>query len=155
MMNTKRICVFVSLVFLILAVNCTAVDKAQSGLEKRVLSVTTEAGSVAIEAELAIKPEQRTQGLMWRKELPDGKGMLFVFERDEVLSFWMKNCLIDLSIAFIKYDGTILEIKTMYSGDLNSVHSSRSARYALEAPKGWYERAGIKAGDTIDLSSLP
>ena len=110
------------------------------------------AEAVHITAEIAKTDEERSQGLMYRKKLPDGEGMLFIFERDQQLSFWMKNTLIPLSIAFIASDGRITEIKDMYPQDLNTVQSSRSVRYALEAPQGWFTRAGVKAGDTISLN---
>ena len=102
-----------------------------------------------IKAEIARTQEERAQGLMYRKRLPDGEGMLFIFERDQVLSFWMKNTLIPLSIAFIASDGRIIETKDMRPGDPNTVLSSRSARYALEVPQGWFSRAGVKRGDVV------
>jgi uncharacterized membrane protein (UPF0127 family) len=88
---------------------------------------------------------------MYRKTLADGRGMLFVFDRDQIMSFWMKNTLIPLSIAFISKDGRILEIRDMEPLDETSVRSGRSARYALEAPRGWFGRAGIKTGDMVVL----
>jgi len=102
-----------------------------------------------VRAEIAETQEDRNKGLMYRKELPDGKGMLFVFEYDHVLSFWMKNTYIPLSIAFIAHDGKIIDIKDMYPHDTTSVLSSRSARYALEVPRGWFSRAGVREGDTV------
>ncbi|MDR2144629.1 MAG: DUF192 domain-containing protein [Treponema sp.] len=135
--------------------NGTEITKPQAVLETKVIGIHTASGStVPIEAELAKTAAERQAGLMFRKELRDGKGMLFIFENDEVLSFWMKNTLIPLSIAFIYYDGTIIEIKDMYPQDLSPVHSSRSVRYALEAPRGWFDRAGVKAGDRLDISGL-
>jgi len=104
-----------------------------------------------VKAEIARTQEEKSQGLMFRKKLPDGEGMLFVYERDEVLSFWMKNTLIPLSIAFIASDGRIIEIKDMYPHDEKSVLSSRSVRYALEAPQGWFTRAGVQNGDIIKI----
>ena len=104
-----------------------------------------------VKAEIAQTQEERNQGLMYRKKLPDGEGMLFIFERDEVLSFWMKNTLIPLSIAFIASDGRIIDIKDMYPHDENCVFSSRSVRYALEVPQGWFSRAGIQSGDVIKI----
>ena len=106
-------------------------------------------GAVPITAEIARTEQERSNGLMHRKKLPDGKGMLFVFERDQQLSFWMKNTFIPLSIAFISSDGRIVEIKDMQPHDLNSVKSSRSVRYALEVPQGWFTRAGVKVGDRL------
>ena len=88
---------------------------------------------------------------MYREKLADGEGMLFVFDRDEILSFWMKNTLIPLSIAFISYDGKIIDIKDMEPQSLEPVRSSRSVRYALEVPQGWFSRAGFGAGDMVRL----
>jgi uncharacterized membrane protein (UPF0127 family) len=102
-----------------------------------------------VKAEIARTQSERAGGLMHRKTVPDGEGMFFVFERDEVLSFWMKNTLVPLSIAFIASDGRIIEIKDMHPGDRNSVASSRSVRYALEVPLGWFSRAGVTSGDVV------
>jgi uncharacterized membrane protein (UPF0127 family) len=66
----------------------------------------------------------------------------------------MKNTLIPLSIAYITSDGRITEIRDMYPLDENSVHSSRSVRYALEVPQGWFARAGIRAGDVVRIDTL-
>jgi uncharacterized membrane protein (UPF0127 family) len=102
-----------------------------------------------VKAEIASTPEDRREGLMHRKKLPDGEGMFFIFERDGIHSFWMRNTIIPLSIAFITSDGRILEIKDMYPGDENSVSPSRSIRYALETPQGWFSRAGVQSGDIV------
>jgi len=107
-----------------------------------------------VKAEIARSQEERNKGLMYRKSLQDGAGMLFVFDRDDVLSFWMKNTLIPLSIAFIAYDGKIIDIKDMYPHDTNSVKSSRSARYALEVPQGWFSRVGVNVGDTVKIDNI-
>jgi uncharacterized membrane protein (UPF0127 family) len=77
--------------------------------------------------------------------------MLFVFEADQILSFWMKNTYIPLSIAYIAHDGKIIDIKDMYPNDTTSVVSSRSARYALETPQGWFSRSGARVGDTVKV----
>ena len=103
----------------------------------------------AVKAEIASTDEQRANGLMHREKLPDGEGMLFVFEGDQVASFYMKNTVIPLSIAFITYDGKITEIKDMYPNNEVSIKSSRSVRYALEVPQGWFSRAGVTVGDVI------
>ena len=106
-----------------------------------------------VKVEIAETNEKRAQGLMNRKELADGYGMLFIYERDEVLSFWMKNTYIPLSIAFITYEGRIIEIKDMYPHIEISVTSSRSVRYALEVPQGWFSKAGIREGDIVVMSN--
>jgi uncharacterized membrane protein (UPF0127 family) len=117
-----------------------------------VKKITFERGGeviAGIKAEIAGNSEERSLGLMYRKKLKDGEGMLFVFDNDALHSFWMKNTIIPLSIAFVLSDGRILEIKDMYPKDLTSVVPSRSIRYALEAPQGWFKRAGIRDGDVL------
>lgn len=111
------------------------------------------AAPVRLNVELALSEEEQAQGLMYRESLEDGRGMLFVFDRDKLASFWMKNTLIPLSIAYINSDGSILEIHDMRPEDLSLVRSSRSVRYALEVPQGWFGRAGVGPGDRalIDL----
>ena len=112
------------------------------------------AAPVTLTVELARTSEERSRGLMGRKSLDDGKGMLFVFERDQILSFWMKDTLIPLSIAFIASDGRITEIRDMRPRDLSAIQSGRSVRYALEVPQGWFGRAGIGIGDLVKLPEL-
>jgi uncharacterized membrane protein (UPF0127 family) len=121
----------------------------------RELPIEREGQPVAvIKAEIAVTDEERASGLMNRKELPDGNGMLFVYDRDQVMSFWMKNTYIPLSIAFITSDGRIIEIKDMYPHDETSVISSRSVRYALEVPQSWFSRVGVMLGDIINVSGI-
>jgi uncharacterized membrane protein (UPF0127 family) len=141
---------FFCLFFIILNAGFSAC--ASGKLKTTVLSIIREDSEpVYITVEIARTEEERAQGLMYRKKLPDGEGMLFIFERDQQLSFWMKNTSIPLSIAFISSDGRITEIRDMQPHDLNSVQSSRSVRYALEAPQGWFTRAGIKPGDLMQM----
>jgi len=108
----------------------------------------------SVKAEIARTEEERGMGLMHRKNLKDGEGMLFVYDSDDILSFWMKNTLVPLSIAFITSEGRIIEIKDMYPGDLKNVTSSRSARFALEAPQGWFARAGVQTGDMAGIDVI-
>ncbi|MDR0685749.1 MAG: DUF192 domain-containing protein [Spirochaetaceae bacterium] len=129
-----------------------AEQMAQPKLTSTTLVIVNQAGKdVTVDAELAVSAEEQRRGLMWRKNLDDGCGMLFVYQRDQILSFWMKNTIIPLSIAFISRDGRIIEIHDMRPQSLQAVRSSRSVRYALEAPQGWFERAGISAGCTVRL----
>jgi len=109
------------------------------------------AGGASILAELALTADEREKGLMFRKDLPEGKGMLFVFESDQRLAFWMKNTTIPLSLAYLSSDGTIREIRDLEPLSLAPVQAERSVRYALEAPRGWFERAGLKVGDRFEL----
>ena len=104
-----------------------------------------------VSAEIAEKAEDRNHGFMERKNIPDGTGMLFVFEKDQILSFWMKNTPHPLSIAYIDSKGKIRNIYDMTPYSLSSIVSTVSVRYALEVPQGWYKKNGITEGDTVVL----
>ena len=147
-----RVSALVLCVFL--AAACSAGCAPKKLAVREIIIERAGAAPVSVNAEIARTNDERSNGLMHRKNLNDGEGMLFVFERDEVLSFWMKNTLIPLSIAFIASDGRIIEIRDMRPNDLNAVKSSRSVRYALEVPQGWFVRAGVQPGDVIIISSL-
>jgi len=139
--------VFLILVFFTVLSGCSGLEK----FEKRDLVIEGRGGNVTVKAEIARTSAQHSQGLMYRKEMKDDHGMLFIFERDDNISFWMKNTLIPLSIAFISSDGRILDIRDMEPGNLNPVQPGRSFRYALEMNRGWFERTGIATGDKLKL----
>ena len=86
---------------------------------------------------------------MERKNIPDGTGMLFIFEGDQILSFWMRNTPHPLSIAYIDSRGKIRNIYDMTPFSLESITSTVSVRYALEVPQGWFHENNIQVGDTI------
>ena len=120
-----------------------AQDQPQMNLPR----VQLQAGMHIIQAQVAIAPEQRYTGLMWRREMPQHEGMLFVYEYPATQCFWMKNTLIPLSIAFIADDGTIVNLRDMQPGDAVSSHcAARPVRYALEMNQGWFAKRGIKPG---------
>ena len=103
-----------------------------------------------ITAEVATTPDERATGLMNRFSLQPDHGMLFVFEKPEPLSFWMRNTYIPLSIAFIDASGRIVNIEHMVP-QTETTHWSRGpALYALEMRKGWFVERGIKAGDRVE-----
>ncbi len=131
----------------LLALSACTAERGNPVLRKETLSV----GPATVTAEIAIAPEERRLGLMFRKKLEDGEGMLFVFESDQRLSFWMKNTLVPLSIAYISSDGAIREILDMEPQSLASVPSQHSVRFALEVPRGWFSRAGVRVGDRVGI----
>ena len=121
-------------------------------LKKSLITITRQDGSsIDCIAELAEKAEDRNHGFMERKNIPDGTGMLFIFERDQTLSFWMKNTPHPLSIAYIDSKGKIRNIFDMNPYSTDSIISTVSVRYALEVPQGWYKKNGITEGDTVVL----
>ena len=124
-------------------------------LPKTDLTITKSDGTtLTVNAEIASTPEQRNFGFMERKNIPDGTGMIFIFERDQILSFWMKNTPHPLSIAYIDSNGKIRNIYDMTPLSLSTIESTVSVRYALEVPQGWFEKNGIQTGDSIDLSPV-
>lgn len=97
-------------------------------------------------------PEEMERGLMFTENLSPDEGMLFVFEREKPLRFWMKNTPLPLSVAFIDKRGRILDIRQMQPLDDKTLHVSRQpAMYALEMNAGWFEKHGIKVGDRVEF----
>jgi len=97
-------------------------------------------------------PQERAQGLMGRRHLGENEGMLFIFETEDYHSFWMKNTLIPLSIAFIDGEGKIVRIVDMEPLSLESHPPPRPILYALEMKKGWFSTNGIRVGDVLRFS---
>ena len=113
-------------------------------------------GKHKLTAEVAVTPEETSTGLMHRFSLKPDTGMVFVFERPEVRSFWMRNTYVALSIAFIGADGRILNIEDMQPQTEDPHWSKGAALYALEMKKGWFADKGIVPGDRVDgLAKVP
>ncbi len=108
-------------------------------------------GGERFEVELATTPEQRRQGLMFREQLGEREGMLFVFDEEQTVSFWMRDTPLPLSIAFIDARGVIVHVADMVPYSEAPVPSRYPVRYALEVNKGALERAGIEVGDLVEL----
>ena len=135
---------------------CNLVFTACSALalefEERDLSITNLDGkTIPIRVELARSIREMSKGYMGRKNIPEGTGMLFIFKRDEKLSFWMKDTPTPLSIAFINSSGEIRETRNMTPFSRQSVDSSEPVRYDLEVPQGWFEKNNIGKGCIIKL----
>lgn len=135
------------LLFILLVVAFYYTRSTTEGKELYQLKV---AGKV-ITVELACTPHERGLGLMYRRQLLEDCGMLFVFSEEDYLGFWMKNTHIPLSIAFMSTEGTITQIESMEPLSLNSHDSKEKARYALEMLDGWFERHNVKVGDKVEL----
>ena len=103
--------------------------------------------------ELATTPEARSCGLSLRDSLPTNRGMLFVYAEPEILTFWMKNTRMPLSIAFIDAAGRIGSIQKMNPFPLTTVYASPvPALYALEVNQGWFEENGVGVGDVVEFN---
>jgi uncharacterized protein len=134
--------------------SCATKKELTDSPNPRLPTALLRVGGSQILAELARTEAERERGLMFRTSLEEGKGMLFLFDKDDRLAFWMKNTTIPLSLAYIASDGTLRQIVELAPLSLASVQAERSVRYALEVPKGWFDRAGVRVGDKLDLQGL-
>jgi len=126
--------------YFLLAVLLTAAARA----ELPVIQLGT--GMHVIRAEVAASNDARMQGLMYRATMPQGSGMVFVFDEIAVHCMWMKNTLIPLSVAFVDDGGTIVNIEDMQPQTEESHCAARPSRYALEMNKGWFAQRGVRPG---------
>jgi len=103
-------------------------------------------GADTVVAEVAATADERAQGLMYRDEVPDGTGMLFVFQNSEVRAFWMANTYVALDIAYMDPNYTVVDIIAMEPEVTESYPSRAPAMFALEVRQGWFEEKGIAIG---------
>lgn len=133
-------------------------DAASSTLRRKFPLDTLPTSTIAINDHtfrvwLALDSDRREEGLMWvpESEIADDQGMLFVFPEEEDLSFWMKNTITPLDIAYARMDGTIVTIDTMPPLTLQTFPSYEPAMFALEVKAGTFKHLGIVEGDTIAI----
>lgn len=148
----KNLFLHISVLFLMpvaaLAGNCSPQKLKQSELR---------IGKIKLIVEVARTREELAKGLMFRKELAENAGMLFIFEEQTTLNFWMKNTFIPLDIGFFDKDRRLVDIQSMdavkseMQTDIPSVESRKPARYALEVNRGWFARHKIKLGQKFEL----
>jgi uncharacterized membrane protein (UPF0127 family) len=119
--------------------------------EVTVLFETPLGAKVPLLCEVARTPEQKARGLMFRKYLPPLRGMIFISEEPEPLTFWMRNTEIPLSIAFVSERNTILSFEDMQPFDESIVSSFTPAKYAIEANLGWFRKYRISSGSKIKI----
>ncbi len=117
-----------------------------AGVPQRLPTILLRAGMHQITAQVAQTDAQRAVGLMYRKDMPQHEGMLFVFEQPGQQCFWMRNTLLPLAIAFLADDGSIVNIAEMKPLDETSTCSEKPVRFALEMNKGWFSQRGLKPG---------
>jgi uncharacterized membrane protein (UPF0127 family) len=108
-------------------------------------------GRDTVVAEVAQTPEQRERGLMYRQQVPDGTGMLFVFAEEQEITFWMSNTYVSLDVAFMDANLNVVDIQQMEAQTLDYHDSRAPAMYGLEVPKGWLSAHGVRVGDRARL----
>ncbi len=114
------------------------------------LEIVTKSGVQVFSVEMATTEQEKETGLMYRKELPDGKGMLFDFSPEQQVSMWMKNTYISLDMIFIRADGRILRIAENTEPESTRIISSGGlAKGVLEVIAGTAKKYGIAPGDRV------
>src|SRR5438105_3164710 len=114
------------------------------------LEIATKSGVQIFSVEMATTEDEKQKGLMYRRELADGKGMLFDFSPEQPISMWMKNTYISLDMIFIRADGRILRIAENTEPESTAIIASGGlARGVLEVPAGTARKYGIAPGDRV------
>ena len=108
-------------------------------------------GADTVVAEVAATPDERAEGLMYREEVPDGTGMLFVFQDSQPRAFWMANTYVALDIAYMDPSYRIVDIIAMEPLVTESYPSDAPAMFGLEVRQGWFAEHGITEGDQADI----
>jgi uncharacterized membrane protein (UPF0127 family) len=128
----------------------TAVAAPAPAAETQTLEIVTANGVHTFSVELVANDADRAKGLMFRRELPEGRGMLFDFERDQDVSMWMQNTYISLDMIFIQADGRIRRIAENTTPlSTATIQSGGPVRGVLEVIAGTAKKFGIKPGDRV------
>jgi uncharacterized membrane protein (UPF0127 family) len=134
-------------VLLILATGC-----AERGPNSGLATVDMQIGSRQYTLEIANTDKTRQRGLMERDSMPEAHGMIFVFEEERELNFWMKNTRFPLEILYLDAGGQVVSIDEMKPYDTKTEHrSARPAKYAIELNVGQVEKSGVKVGDVLRI----
>ncbi|HEY7690441.1 MAG TPA: DUF192 domain-containing protein [Dongiaceae bacterium] len=120
--------------------------------ERDEVLIETASGSHEFSVELAVSPDQRAQGLMFRQELGAAEGMLFLYPSDRIATMWMKNTMIPLDMLFIAADGRVVRIaERTVPQSTETISSEEPVRAVLELNGGTVARLGIEAGAVVRL----
>jgi uncharacterized protein len=118
--------------------------------EEQTLEIVSRTGVHTFTVELAVTDQERQQGLMFRRELPEGRGMLFDFKQDQNVTMWMKNTYIPLDMIFIRADGRIHRIAENTEPESTRIIAAGApVRAVLEVIAGTAKKLGIRAGDRV------
>jgi uncharacterized protein len=133
-----------------LAGGCKPADGLPTSAQPRLPTIKLYLGAQEMTAEVAQTEQQQECGMMFRTNMGSNEGMIFLLPQPMRASFWMKNCPLPLSAAYIDPDGTIEEIHSLQPQDTNSVAAAAgNILYVLETPQGWFQRNGVTTGAVI------
>ena len=131
---------------------------AGSAVAQERVPLTIEAAGGArhqFQVEIADDDAERSQGLMYRRELATDHGMLFVFERPTMIAMWMKNTPLPLDMLFISADGEVVDLhERAVPFSLDTIAANLRARYVLEVIGGTVDRLGLAVGDTVSGAGI-
>ncbi len=108
-----------------------------------------------VNVRVAATDEQRRRGLMYLQNLPPDDGMIFIFEKEDTVAFWMKNTMIPLDMIFItadKHVAGVVENAKPLSTDPLSV--GKPSKYVLEVNGGWARAHGVAAGTVVEFTDV-
>lgn len=108
-------------------------------------------GSDTVVAEVAATPAAHQEGLMHREEVPEGTGMLFVWDSESTRSFWMRNTYVPLDVAFMNGGMQVVDIQQMEPETEDYHTSSAPAMFALEVPQAWFEAHAVEPGTQAEI----
>lgn len=149
-------------------VSCAALGLVACGKEKRAEAAAPAAatktasdffpikvGERTVRMQLAVRPAEMQRGLMERRDLGKDDGMIFLYEKPQRMSFWMRNTPTPLDIGFFNAEGVLEEVYPMHPFDETSVAShGEQLQFALEMKQGWYRENGVKPGARLDRPAL-
>jgi uncharacterized protein len=125
-------------------------DKLPKQAQPKLQTMKLWVGAEEMVAELALTREQQMTGMMFRTNMAENEGMLFVHPENRQAGYWMMHCPLPLSIAYISPDGVIQEIHDLKPHDTNTVASvSANIRFALETSQGWFQRHNVSTGTVV------
>ena len=160
-----RIAAIPLLFVLLVAAGAIGQDDKEADAKKKIPKEVVVIGEETYKLEVAASEKSRTKGLMHREKIDDDGGMIFIYKRARVRSFWMKNCLIDIDLMYLDSRGRIVSMHRMkkapprgqnetifdYERRLKRYPSGRSAQFIIELKPGSINRLELKVGQTIEL----
>jgi len=126
-------------------------DAPAADQPQRLPTATIRVAGAPLVVEVADEKAEHQKGMMFRRRLGPDEAMLFVFDRDDNLGFWMRNTFVDLDLAYIRSDGVVVQVERMRAHDPESVYSREPVRFALEVPAGWLEAHGVGVGARVEV----
>jgi uncharacterized membrane protein (UPF0127 family) len=148
--DPRRVGAGVWMVLAVAVALCAFAGAAARAASVQPLEIVTRNGVQVFSVEMATTEQEKETGLMYRKELPDGKGMLFDFSPEQQVSMWMKNTYISLDMIFIRADGRILRIaENTEPLSTKIISSGGPAKAVLEVIGGTAQKYGIQPGDRV------